>query len=53
MARTSKCRYCGCRVTDRGNICSSCNEKLRLIRKIRAILFEIKRGERNNPNDKK
>lgn len=36
------CKYCG-NIVKSGSICSSCKEKLRLVRKIRAIVAEIKK----------
>lgn len=37
------CKYCGSKVYYAGEICSNCREKLRLIREIRAIIFDIKK----------
>ena len=40
MSNVMYCKYCGCKTT---NLSGICNEKLMLIRKIRAIVFGIKR----------
>ena len=37
------CKYCGCRMTNLSGMCNPCTEKLMLIRKIRTIVFAIKR----------
>lgn len=39
------CKYCGMYTSNAECICSHCKEKLILIRKIREILFAIKRAE--------
>lgn len=39
------CKYCGVYTSNAECICSHCKEKLILIRKIREILFAIKREE--------
>lgn len=44
MAKKRHCKYCGCKVTNQTDICNNCVEKLRLIRKLRAIVFSIKRA---------
>ncbi len=52
MAKKRHCKYCGCRVTNQSDMCPSCTEKLRLIRKIRAIVFTIKHNaEREKLHD--
>lgn len=43
MSNVMYCKYCGCKTTNLSGICNPCNEKLMLIRKIRAIVFGIKR----------
>ena len=42
------CKYCGCKTKNASEICSSCNEKLRLIRQIRAMLmpYKIRKDEK-------
>lgn len=42
-ATTVECKYCGTNVYHAGNICHNCREKLKLIREIRAIVFDIKK----------
>lgn len=54
MSKTRHCKYCGCKVTNQSNICHSCTEKLMIIRKLRAIVFGIKRDaerERRRQNE--
>ena len=52
MSKYNRCQYCGCKIIGHGDMCGQCTEKLRLIRKIRAIVFNIKRdAERNQHND--
>ena len=41
--KKERCIYCGTRIYRDRNMCENCREKLRLIRKIRGIVFEIKR----------
>jgi hypothetical protein len=53
MAEKKSCKYCGGEVNGNAEMCVCCSEKLRLIRKMRAIIFSIMRGEEeNNANDK-
>lgn len=42
-AKKERCIYCGIQIYRNRNLCDACNEKLQLIRKIRGIVFEIKR----------
>ncbi len=42
MSKTNHCHYCGIRTTNHSGICNACAEKLKLIRKLRAIVFAIK-----------
>lgn len=41
------CKYCGCKRGKYGEICGKCSAKLRVIRKMKAILNRIKRGDYN------
>lgn len=40
--RKNRCIYCGARIYRDRNMCENCSEKLKLIRKIRAIILKIK-----------
>ena len=49
MSKGKHCKYCECKTTNHSGICNTCTEKLKVIRKLRAILFQIKRdAEREN-----
>lgn len=46
-----ECKYCGT-VVDRGKVCSTCYKKLKLIRKIQAMVRNAKEiAERSNLNE--
>lgn len=54
MSKNRHCKYCGCKTTNQKDMCNTCIEKLRLIRKIRAIVFMIKQdSERKSSHDNK
>lgn len=38
-----RCDYCGCKVPWYAHICGSCYQKLILVRKLRGIVYAIKR----------
>lgn len=53
MAKKDRCTYCGIKIYRDRDMCPNCREKLRLIRKIRGIVFEIKRlAQSEELNDK-
>lgn len=41
------CKYCGNKISKYGEICGKCSAKLRVIRKMKAILKRIQRGDYN------
>lgn len=41
------CKYCGNKISKYGEVCGKCSAKLRVIRKMKAILNKIKRGDYN------
>lgn len=43
MSKVKHCKYCGCRTSNLSRVCNTCTQKLMLIRRIRAIVFAIKR----------
>lgn len=52
MGKARRCTYCGGR-TNGSLICTHCNRKRQLIKKVRAIVFEIKRqAQREAMHDK-
>ena len=38
-----RCDYCGCKVPWYAHICGPCYQKLILVRKLRGIVYDIKR----------
>ena len=54
MSKGKHCKYCGCRTTNHSGMCNTCTDKLMLVRKLRAIVYEIKRSaEREKQNGQK
>lgn len=43
MVKKDRCIYCGAKIYRDRDMCPNCREKMKLIRKIRGIVFEIKR----------
>lgn len=43
MVKKDRCIYCGIKIYRDRDMCPNCREKLKLIRKMRGIVFEIKR----------
>ena len=41
--KKDRCIYCGIKIYRDRDMCENCREKLKLIRKIRGIIFDIKR----------
>ena len=53
MAKIKHCIYCGSTVRNQSSMCSTCAKKLKVLRKLRAIVFSIKRdAERSGQNGK-
>lgn len=44
------CKYCNTQIPY-GDVCGSCNQKLKLIRKVQNIVREIKRLAKEETND--
>lgn len=53
MEKRYSCKYCEAKTKNSGEVCSSCLEKLRLIRQIKAMLEPYKKSkeERENKDD--
>ncbi len=43
MADSWRCVYCGCKAGKYQRICGGCYKKLQLVRRLRAIVLDIKR----------
>lgn len=43
MVKKERCIYCGTKIYRDRELCPNCREKRKLIRKIRGIVFDIKR----------
>ena len=50
MSNFNRCIYCGAHIYRDRKMCPICDEKLRLIRKIRRIVFEIRRQAQREAN---
>lgn len=51
MSESWCCTYCGCKVSKYQTVCSECYKKLILIRKLKAIVFQIKRRAEEEKRD--
>lgn len=46
-----RCDYCGCKVSRYAHICGPCYQKLILVRKLRGIVYDIKRQAEEEKRD--